>query len=442
MSIYTVAGRKKLEDDEMQNYILQEKQKLEGIQANIELQKKKGNYDASIILQVQLNDMMGISNSNIDTSQAERDIGNLLKKNIETSLNTNKKIGGIEDLKKEIENDKVVEKKKKLANITSNLKKLGTQQSIKAFGNKFKGVKAQEAQDVAEQEAGRQSLHARFMAEELFKMQLFNKINKKVEQLKNHEINGEYILPINNDLEQVLSRIEIYRGLVIGEQNKAEKKRVKAKLEVVAKRFNLLKGRLETQKRKPEYAVYFDGGGAGEEKAPEDPFAGLADPFALPPDAPAPPAPPARRRGRPRRVVVEGVEIQPPPPPPPPHEDDAPLPLFEGHGLPRMYSLLRKKSTKKGRGIAMQEVLSNFHHKALYFNTKVKKARQIILKDEKEKLDNLINKYDILTGEILAGNNNKELLRQLKSLITRLVNLKKIDSDVANEALQQLQLIK
>ncbi len=35
--------------------------------------------------------MMGISNSNIDTSQAERDIGNLLKKNIETSLNANKK---------------------------------------------------------------------------------------------------------------------------------------------------------------------------------------------------------------------------------------------------------------------------------------------------------------------------------------------------------------
>jgi hypothetical protein len=107
-----------------------------------------------------------------------------------------------------------------------------------------------------------------------------------------------------------------------------------------------------------------------------------------------------------------------------------------------MYSLLRKKATKKGRGIAMQEVLSNFHHKPLYFNTKVKKARQIILKDEKEKLENLINKYDILTGEILAGNNNKQLLIQLKSLITRLVNLKKLDSDVAHEVLQQLQLIK
>jgi hypothetical protein len=90
----------------------------------------------------------------------------------------------------------------------------------------------------------------------------------------------------------------------------------------------------------------------------------------------------------------------------------------------------------------MQEVLSNFHHKPLYFNTKVKKARQIILKDEKEKLENLINKYDILTGEILAGNNNKQLLIQLKSLITRLVNLKKLDSDVAHEVLQQLKLIK
>jgi hypothetical protein len=91
MSIFTVAGRQKLEDDEMKNYLLEEKNKLEGIQANIELLKKRGNYDASIILQSQLNDMMGISNSNIDTSQAERDIGNLLKKNIETSLHANKK---------------------------------------------------------------------------------------------------------------------------------------------------------------------------------------------------------------------------------------------------------------------------------------------------------------------------------------------------------------
>ena len=129
------------------------------------------------------------------------------------------------------------------------------------------------------------------MAEELFKIPLFNRIDRGVEQLKYHEINGENILHINDALEQVLSRIEIYRGLVSGELNKAEKKRVKAKLEVVAKRSNLLKGRLETQKRKPEYAVYFDGGGAGEEKAPEDPFAGLDDPF-----APLPPAAAPRRR--------------------------------------------------------------------------------------------------------------------------------------------------
>ena len=114
MSILTKDGRNKLEDDEMENYLLEEKQRIEGIQANIELLKKRGNYDASIILQIQLNDIMGISNSNVDTSQAEQDIGNLLKKNIETSLNTNEKIGGIEVLKKEIENDKAVEKKRNL----------------------------------------------------------------------------------------------------------------------------------------------------------------------------------------------------------------------------------------------------------------------------------------------------------------------------------------
>ena len=49
MSILTVAGRKKLEDDEMKNYLLEEKNKLEGIKANIELLKKRSNDDASII---------------------------------------------------------------------------------------------------------------------------------------------------------------------------------------------------------------------------------------------------------------------------------------------------------------------------------------------------------------------------------------------------------
>ena len=40
-------------DDEMANYLLEEKQRLEGIQASIELLKKRGNYDSSIILQAQ-----------------------------------------------------------------------------------------------------------------------------------------------------------------------------------------------------------------------------------------------------------------------------------------------------------------------------------------------------------------------------------------------------
>ena len=194
MSIFTVAGRKKLEDDEMKNYLLEEKNKLEGIQANIELLKKRGNYDASIILQSQLNDMMGISNTNLDTSQAERDIGNLLKKNIETSLNANKKIEGIttkvegiDELKKEIENDKAVEKKKKLATIKSNLKMLERKNAANIIGKKFKQTQAQ----APAPEAG-ESIHDRFVAEGLLQKQHINDIESGINNLKDHTIAVSY----------------------------------------------------------------------------------------------------------------------------------------------------------------------------------------------------------------------------------------------------------
>ena len=231
------------------------------------------------------------------------------------------------------------------------------------------------------------------------------------------------ILTINEDLEEVIRGVGVYKQGVRGVAGRDAKK-VRDKLVILEKRVVSLKGRLNRLKLKPEYAGYFGVepvGGAQEEKAGE-PAPAVVAPAPPPPPPPAPPAALPALRYEPDSVIELGG--------------------IAGMGLPRMYSLLRKKATKKGRGIAMQEVLSNFHHKPLYFNTKVKKARQIILKDEKEKLENLINKYDILTGEILAGNNNKQLLIQLKSLITRLVNLKKLDSDVAHEVLQQLQLIK
>lgn len=37
-------------------------------------------------------------------------------------------------------------------------------------------------------------------------------------------------------------------------------------------------------------------------------------------------------------------------------------------------------------------------------------------------IDALINKFNILKGEIMAGNDNKELLRDLKVTVLRLVN--------------------
>jgi len=415
MSILTKEGRQKLEDDEMATYLLEEKQRLEGIQASIELLKKRGNYDSSIILQAQLNDMMGISNSNLDTSQAERDIGNLLKKNIETTLNANKKISGItakvegiDQLKKEIENDKVVEKKKKLANINSNLKKLERTRAANIIGNKFKATRPNVDEG---------PLYDHFMAEEHFHPRYINRIEEGVNNLRDHTIEPRLIVQIDHDIGDVIDMLQEYKqGL--RRENGPDIRNIKAKITIIDKKVISLKKRLDRLKLKPEYAVYFAGdGGAHEEKAGDLPP--WEDPQP-PPPAPALALEPAQ--GEPARVIELGG--------------------LAGMGLPRMYSLLRKKSTKKGRGIAMQEVLSKFHHKPIYFNTKVKKTKPIILKDEKEILGNLINKYDILTGEILAGNNNKQLLIQLKALITRLVNLKKLDSDVAHEVLQQLQLIK
>jgi hypothetical protein len=308
----------------MKNYLLEEKNKLETIQANIELLKKRGNYDASIILQSQLNDMMGISNTNLDTSQAERDIGNLLKKNIETSLNANKKISGIttkvegiEELKKEIEkdkeinaNEKAVKKKKKLATINSNLKTIHNKQSLNAFGNKLKRIKAQAN--------GEETLTDRFLREQLFSDEFLNNIDGGITGLKNRTIEPDLIVNISNDIEEVSRIIPLFKSAIRENVDREESYRLKRKIASIELRIKSLKGKLNTQKQKPLYSIYFglgpaDVGGAEEHKGEE----------------------------------------QPPPPPPPPIYDppvallDAQIPELEGHGLPRMYSLLRNKATKK-----------------------------------------------------------------------------------------------
>ncbi len=250
-------------------------------------------------------------------------------------------------MKKEIENDKAVEKKKKLATIKSNLKMLERKNAANIIGKKFKQTQAQ----APAPEAGGEPIHDRFVAEGLLQKQHINDIESGINNLKDHTIEPALILTINDDLEEIIRVVGVYKQGVKGVVGRDAKK-VRDKLVILEKRVVSLKGKLNRLKLKPEYAGYFgvEPAGAQEEKA-----------------------------GEPEPAVV----APPPPVVAPPAEEQLVIPI-EGMGLPRMYSLLRKKETKKGRGIAMQEVLSNFHHKPLYFNTKVKKARQIILKDEKE----------------------------------------------------------
>ena len=117
MSRFTEEGRAKLRQLELRDYELEQQYKLKGIQANIDLLKKRGKYDDSIMLQAYLNDQMGISNDNLDRADAEQDISNLLKTNFEKTLNTNKKIGDINEAQKEVQKDKEISKKKVLLNI-------------------------------------------------------------------------------------------------------------------------------------------------------------------------------------------------------------------------------------------------------------------------------------------------------------------------------------
>ena len=438
MSRFTEEGRAKLRQLELRDYELEQQYKLKGIQANIDLLKKRGKYDDSIMLQAYLNDQMGISNDNLDRADAEQDISNLLKTNFEKTLNTNKKIGDINEAQKEVQKEKEITKKKVLLNIKE---KINTRQQKEYDRKRILALNF--VNDVA------RNKHAKLLEEgialpkpkkakpyvsitvpsvadytfDTFKTDLslrktmIDKIENEIDNIRVGRLTD--VSHLYNVLTTILDKLSKYREIILNSSEatipeRAAKKRRLVSIAMKRKDFESLNTKAKQLKIFNDY----------NNKHPFVPYvvkpalAVAPAPFELPP-----PQPPKRP------IQFEKIEML--------GYDEK-----EGHGMPRMYSLLRKQATKKGRGIAMQEVLSNFHHKPLYFNTKVKKARQIILKDEKEKLDNLINKYDILTGEILAGNNNKMLLRQLKSLITRLVNLKKLDSKVAHEVFQQLQLIK
>lgn len=50
----------------------------------------------------------------------------------------------------------------------------------------------------------------------------------------------------------------------------------------------------------------------------------------------------------------------------------------------------------------------------------------------------LINKYNILKGEILAGNDNYQILKELKTVIIRLMHLSVLDRHSVNSILNEI----
>lgn len=56
-------------------------------------------------------------------------------------------------------------------------------------------------------------------------------------------------------------------------------------------------------------------------------------------------------------------------------------------------------------------------------------------------IDELINKYNILKGEILIGNDNPDLLKDLKIIILRLVNYNVLTMKEITPLLQQIFLL-
>lgn len=58
--------------------------------------------------------------------------------------------------------------------------------------------------------------------------------------------------------------------------------------------------------------------------------------------------------------------------------------------------------------------------------------------NSREKLDDIIEEYDILKGEIEADNNNPELIKRCKSVLKKLYNYGKISKDEYYEIINEL----
>ena len=60
------------------------------------------------------------------------------------------------------------------------------------------------------------------------------------------------------------------------------------------------------------------------------------------------------------------------------------------------------------------------------------------IRHNKEEIDSLINRYNVVSGEILIGNNNPELLKELKQVSIKLFKYNLIKISDLHEILEQL----
>ena len=72
----------------------------------------------------------------------------------------------------------------------------------------------------------------------------------------------------------------------------------------------------------------------------------------------------------------------------------------------------------------------------------MKSGLNLQLKYKSSKLDDdidaIIEEFEILKGEIIAGNDNPKIKQDIKDILNKLVRLKKITKDIADDILQDL----
>ena len=92
------------------------------------------------------------------------------------------------------------------------------------------------------------------------------------------------------------------------------------------------------------------------------------------------------------------------------------------------YKLLSELDEKE------QLLFTNLLNKSGLTNTLNYDKRKVELSASK-----LVEKYNILKGQIVAGNNNPEIMKDIEELLPKLVNVKRITQETADEILELIK---